>query len=350
MQRDGFYRADQGKALSCRPCPETHPGSKGQVMTHAQIAEVDKHNSVSIPSPFWKLGIPLVWGPLGGGQVTPKELLSLYGGGKLFERLRTARVAALKFFPSLRRSVAKTSLLLATNRETADVLRSAGARKVEFFPDNGVPEAHLPALTDRSCRSGLTLVWAGRVIPYKCLELALRSVAALHHGYRVRLIVAGDGSDLSRCKRLAAELQVRHPVEFRGKVDWKEMPSLFAEGDVFLFTSLRESFGSVVLEAMSHGLPLLTLDTGGAGTFCPSEAAIKVPPLSLGETVKRFASAIATLHDSEELRMDMSLAARRFAALHTWECRVCSMTKRYASLLPAAASPSHNVAALQCGS
>jgi glycosyltransferase involved in cell wall biosynthesis len=306
--------------------------------------------TVSIPSPFWKLRIPLVWGPLGGGQVTPKELLAFYGKSTLRERLRTARVAALKFLPSIRRSVAQASLLLATNHETAELLRSAGARHVELLLDNGVQEAYIPATApDRSSRSGLTLVWAGRVIPYKCLELALRSVAALNPQYRVKLIVAGDGSDLSRCKELATQLQIRHPVEFRGRVDWKQMPSLFFEGDVFLLTSVRESFGSVVLEAMSYGLPLVTLDLGGVGTFCPSETAIKVPLLSPRETVNRFASAIATLHDSEELRLTMGLAARRFAARQTWECRASHMTERYADLL-LAASPSQDGTVLQCES
>jgi glycosyltransferase involved in cell wall biosynthesis len=285
--------------------------------------------TVSIPSPFWKLGIPLVWGPLGGGQVTPKELLGLYGRGKLLERLRTAHVASLKFLPSLRRSVAKASLLLATNRETAEVLRSAGARRVELFPDNGVGEASLPAgIPPRFSRNGLTLVWADRVIPLKCLELALRSVAALSQEYCVKLIVAGDGSDLARCKKLASELQIRPQVEFRGEVESKRMRSLFVEGDVFFFTSLRDSNASVVLEATSYGLPVLALDVGGVGTFCPSEAAIKVPPLSPRETVRRFACAIGTLHDSKELRLNMSLAARRFATLHTWERASCPVLRK----------------------
>ncbi len=45
MPREGFYRADQGKALSCRPCPGPHPGSQKVEMTHTQFAELDKHNS-----------------------------------------------------------------------------------------------------------------------------------------------------------------------------------------------------------------------------------------------------------------------------------------------------------------
>ncbi len=44
MPREGFYRADQGKALSCRPCPGPHPGSQKVEMTHTQFAELDKHN------------------------------------------------------------------------------------------------------------------------------------------------------------------------------------------------------------------------------------------------------------------------------------------------------------------
>jgi glycosyltransferase involved in cell wall biosynthesis len=241
--------------------------------------------------------------------------------------------------------------LLATNRETAEVLKSAGARRVELLPDNGVGEAYLPArIPPRFSRNGLTLVWASRVIPYKCLELALRSLAEVHDRHDIKLIVAGDGSDLARCKNLASELQIRSQVEFRGKLDWKRMPSLFAEGDIFFFTSVRESFGSVVLEAMSYGLPVLALDIGGVGTFCPSEAAIKVPPLSPQETTRRFARAIERLHDSKELRLNMSLAARRFATLHTWERLALRLAERYADLMLIPATSAHADAVRQCES
>jgi hypothetical protein len=45
MRRDGFYRADQGKALPSRPCPGPHPGIKGQSVP-LEFAELDKHNSM----------------------------------------------------------------------------------------------------------------------------------------------------------------------------------------------------------------------------------------------------------------------------------------------------------------
>ncbi|MGI8958243.1 MAG: glycosyltransferase family 4 protein [Bryobacteraceae bacterium] len=307
--------------------------------------------TVSVASPFWKLGIPLVWGPLGGGQITPKALISVYGEAAMLERLRTVRIAALRFSPSLRKSVSKASLLLATNRETRDVLGKLGARRVELLPDSGIPKAYIPAgVHDRSRHKGLTLLWAGRIIPLKCLELALRSVAAVHPRYSVKLIVAGDGSDRPRCEELVTNLQIGDRVEFRGKVDWKRMPSLFVEGDAFLFTSVRESFGSVVLEAMSYGLPVVSLDLGGVATFCPSEAVIKVPSSSPEETVGRFASAIVTLHDSESLRLRMSFAARRAASLHTWEDRVSQMTERYASLLEEATLSRCGEVELRCES
>ena len=60
-----------------------------------------------------------------------------------------------------------------------------------------------------------------------------------------------------------------------------------------LFTSLRDSFGSQVLEAMAMGLPIICLDLHGAHDFVPDAASLKVSIGSPGETVHNLAGAIA---------------------------------------------------------
>ena len=96
-------------------------------------------NTISAPPLLWRTGKPFVWGPIGGGQVMPWRFLTTVGRAAVPELLRNLRVGMMPWTPSLRRTVARTDLLLAANSESASVLRRAGAGHVELLPDIGIP-------------------------------------------------------------------------------------------------------------------------------------------------------------------------------------------------------------------
>jgi glycosyltransferase involved in cell wall biosynthesis len=108
------------------------------------------------------------------------------------------------------------------------------------------------------------------------------------------------------------------------------MASVFQSCHAFLFTSLRDSFGSVVLEAMAHGLPIVTLNHQGVGTFVPNSAGFKVPVTTPHETIQSLARAINELSAADDYRThNMRLAAWSFAKEQTWDHRVASMSQIY---------------------
>ena len=144
-----------------------------------------------------------------------------------------------------------------------------------------------------------------------------------------KLLIAGDGEMRAQWEQYAQRLHLTNKVEFLGRVPWNEMPHLYGKADAFLFTSLRDSFGSQVLEAMGHGLPVLTLDHQGVGTFVPEEASIKVPVTIPRETVRGLAEGIRRLALLPEERLKMSAAARKYAATETWERRAERMSTLY---------------------
>jgi glycosyltransferase involved in cell wall biosynthesis len=111
------------------------------------------------------------------------------------------------------------------------------------------------------------------------------------------------------------------------------MREAFLGAHAFVFTSLRDSFGTVVLEAMAHGLPVVTLDHQGVGTFLPEAAAIKVPVTTPEDTVRLLAEAIDRLAADEALRLRMAQAAWRFAQAERWDRRAERMLALYEEVL-----------------
>ena len=83
----------------------------------------------------------------------------------------------------------------------------------------------------------------------------------------LRLTIAGDGPDRDEILRVAAELGVAKNVSLVGQLDRTQLRSLYAQADVFVLPSERESFGIAALEARAAGLPVIAMLASGARDF-----------------------------------------------------------------------------------
>jgi glycosyltransferase involved in cell wall biosynthesis len=99
----------------------------------------------------------------------------------------------------------------------------------------------------------------GRVAAEKNVELALRAFAAARRERPdARLVVVGDGPARAR-------LEAAHPeARFVGVLRGAELAAYYASADVFLFPSLTDTFGNVVMEALASGLPVVAFDCAAA--------------------------------------------------------------------------------------
>jgi glycosyltransferase involved in cell wall biosynthesis len=297
------------------------------------IAHHVSWGTVGAAPPLWRLPVPSVWGPIGGGQCVPSSFLSYFGWRKWPEILRTCYVKMLRFSPSLRKAARKAAVVLATNIDTEELLERIPDVKVRRFLDCGLPPSYVPAdLPSCGSEGEFTLLWAGRLEHRKGLALALRALAKVK-GVRANLLIAGTGGLRPKLEKLAFDLGLKDQVKFLGAVPYHEMSSLFERCHALLFSSLRDSFGSVVLEAMAHGLPILTFNHQGVGTFVPDNAGIKVPLTTPSETIQALATAIKELAVSEALRDRMKANSWSFAREQTWDRRAERMGLIYEEVL-----------------
>jgi glycosyltransferase involved in cell wall biosynthesis len=177
-----------------------------------------------------------------------------------------------------------------------------------------------------------TLMWAGLLIRRKALPLGLDALARVRH-LPVRLLVVGGGPLKQQWQKQAADLGLANRVDFLGHIHWTEMAEQYRKADAFLFTSLRDSSGNVVFEAMANALPILTLDHQGVGTFVPPEAGIKVPVTTPAETVTGLAEGIERLVTRPDERLRMGEAAWAFVKANNWEHRAELMSGYYEKLV-----------------
>jgi glycosyltransferase involved in cell wall biosynthesis len=187
-----------------------------------------------------------------------------------------------------------------------------------------------------SNQPGFHLVSIGRLARTKSVELTLRAFArAWKQDPAIRLTVIGEGPEAARLRRLAASLGVGETVEWIGWLAHAEVRRTLTRHDALIFTSLRDTSGNVILEAMACGLPVIALAHQGAATITTDETAVRVRPTTIGRTTDELAQAILKLARSPELRERLGRAGRqRVADLYSWDVKGEFMNGLYQSLFP----------------
>jgi len=111
---------------------------------------------------------------------------------------------------------------------------------------------HIPA--------GTNLLFSGRISKDKNIDFIVELVSRLAKKHPLNLIIAGDGPYLESLKEKAKGLK---NVFILGKIDRNDLAELYSECDLFVFPSITDTFGMVVLEALACGLPCVVTDMGG---------------------------------------------------------------------------------------
>jgi phosphatidylinositol alpha 1,6-mannosyltransferase len=170
-----------------------------------------------------------------------------------------------------------------------------------------------------------TFLYVGRLAPEKRPEQivqAFRLARSLVPAGTIQLIIAGTGP-------LEPQLRAAAPpgVEFLGFLDRRSrLPDLYADCDAFLFASVTETLGLVVLEAMASGLPVVAAPAGGVRDHLRhDENGLAYPP----DSVDAMAQAMVRLATEGGLAQRLSRGARRTAEALTWEREMERLDRSY---------------------
>jgi len=135
-------------------------------------------------------------------------------------------------------------------------------------------------------------VTIARLTPRKNVK-GLLDALALQTGPATTLTVVGDGPQRSQLEQRAQALGINDRVQFRGMLGRTAVRDALWNAHAFVLSSLHETFGVVLLEAMATGLPVVATASGGPEDLVTPETGLLVPP---GDT-DALADALATLRE-----------------------------------------------------
>lgn len=271
----------------------------------------------------------LVVGPVLGSDPPPASFQSIFHP----ELPRTISVKALaarikqgvarrvfQRYSTLNRLLEQADVILAGTKvtqrrlpshlqEKCRVVTYAGVEHDLFTPRSGGRSSRLPRL-----------LFVGRLVPYKGVELLLRAAATALRRCKFELMVVGGGYAPYReyCQQLAADLQLTAFVSFVPHLPRHELVDLYRSADIFCMPSV-ETYGLAILEAMSSGCATLVSDLNGPGEIVQPGTGIKVPLETPDKFIRDYAERIMQLLEDANLRRELGERARdHVIRCHDW--------------------------------
>ncbi|HEY5709288.1 MAG TPA: glycosyltransferase [Solirubrobacterales bacterium] len=154
----------------------------------------------------------------------------------------------------------------------------------------------------------ILLVFVGRIVPIKRLDLLLRALArAREADPRLRLAVVGDGEERPELERQAAELGIAGDVRFLGYR--RELRPVFAAADLAVLSSDNEGTPVSLIEAAAAGLPAVATDVGGVREVVSKDTGVLVPR----DDATALAGAIVEMAADPARRDRCGIEARKHA-------------------------------------
>ncbi len=216
-------------------------------------------------------------------------------------------------------------MVLAPSQYIAQKLSDMGIKRVRYQPLGVDTTTFSPQRFDNNLRGRLglaedtrLLIYAGRFTKEKDLPLLIKAVERLGDPYH--LLMVGDGCKLPKSSRVT-HLRFQH--------DAKELATLIASSDVLVHPGAQETFGLIVLEAMSCGIPVLGMKAGGVAELIDDDTGISVKP----DSVQALMEGIRNIYECDLMALGIN-ARQKVQQKYDWSQIMPQFMEQYASLFP----------------
>lgn len=217
-----------------------------------------------------------------------------------------------------------------------DTLMERGFRNVEVW-SRGVDWFRFsPSQRDEGLRASLgigpdeiVMVYVGRLAAEKNLDMLMEAWHQLPNRQECRLLFVGDGPLRKKLENATDDRTI-----FAGYRYGEELARMYASSDLFVFPSLTETFGNVVLEAMASGIPAIGFNVQGPGDIIDDG---KTGTLVNKVDATALMTAMHSLSTNHTERLRMGGMARRHAETQNWEQIMGGLRNRYLRTLDAEA-------------
>jgi glycosyltransferase involved in cell wall biosynthesis len=280
-----------------------------------------------VASPLWQLGIPFIFGPIGGNEQFPLRLFPILSpAGAAFEFLRKMSNMVSRFSPGIRRSIRSATHIFAATAETELLVKTLRGSNEEisrllpgFYPAATVAELSR-FVSKKNLAGPLRLFASGNLGGHKGLGLALQALARVKkNGVDFRYHLGAKGPEVPHLKKMVCRLKLEKEVVFGDTMSREDYQRELGSTHVYLLPSLRESVGLTMMEAMLAGAVPVVADCGGPNFIVEEDCGYKIAVSTRERMIEEIANIIIAIDRDRKIILTKGEKASKKIASHFTE-------------------------------
>ena len=292
-----------------------HSGIHFDVIHHVTM------NDYRIPSELYKAkGAKVIWGPMGGAQVTPRPL-KVYEKNQLVASFREFVNKSCSWNPFYKKALRSYYKIYCINNETQKQISRIVGKDVPLMPELALRDEYKNLPIRKGNNDILKIVFVGRLIGKKGIAFLVDALSLMPTDMNWELLIFGDGDDHALIEKQIADSGIGKNVKLMGNRPLNQIAEAYQQADVFVLPSLRETSGNVLLEAMAYAVPIVAFDTSFCRLLKEVDCGVFVNTDQALEGIKEdWCKAIVTLGQDKELAKQMGLNGYKYVnSKLTWD-------------------------------
>lgn len=290
------------------------------------------------PGEFYKLDCPFIWGPIGGLENTPWRLLPAMGtGGAFYYAMRNINNSLDKRFlngpkAAMKKAAKHGAVIAATSSIQREIRRWYGVES-SVICEIGTQEHVQAEINKRNNEEPLRICWSGEHLPGKALPLLFAALKRMSSETKWNLDILGDGHCGKRWTELAQDMGFNDRCTWHGKIPREDALNVMGDSHLFVITSLKDLTSSVLLEALSLGVPVICPAHCGFSDVVDESCGVKIPVGDADQMSKAFLDTITMLAQDEKQRRALSCGALVRAKKYSWDNKSTQLEEIYQQVL-----------------
>lgn len=276
-----------------------------------------------MPTTLHTVGIPFIYGPLGGGDGVPKEFIrTLPLKDRIIQSFRYVLTGTARFNPLVMRPARKAVAILCRTENSMEFLPDSLKRKAKVILETAMDMDEFPITSVDKHNSIPQFITTGRLVPFKNLSCAIKALAIVKKKHDFKYTIIGKGPEKNKLEALIKTCGLEDNIVIHKQIPRKELLQQLVHADAYLFPSLREGGSWALMEAMAMELPPVCLNWTGMKHICDEKSAMLLEVTNPKQMILDFADAICQLIEDPEMMKSKGVAAnKRMKEVFNWQSK-----------------------------